>query len=272
MRMPVRVTRTRLAVIMLSLQGLGVPAHAGNCAVELNEEVTFTGTLPEAGLLLNSTLGDVEIIADPTATTYKATARKRAGADTDARAREILARMNPQVEPSKGASAPLTLDSGFNKDGSFKQENGTISMSIDWVITVPASAAISIVSSLGDVDVKGMVSGVNVDASLGDVSVEAGGRITINASLGDVEVRVIGSPAAMEVNSSMGDVEITTPPAGWGTIQAATSKGEVSAENWSGKARRWVSNDSSLEAEFDGGGPAMMLNSSMGDVTLRFVN
>jgi hypothetical protein len=261
-----------LATCLLGLAGVSAAAHAGDCAFNITEEVTFTGTLPDAGLLVNSTLGDVTITADPSATTLKAVAKKHAGADTEEKARQILARMTPRIEPSKGSDSPFTLDSGFEKQSSFSVHNGNVSMSVDWVITVPTNARINIDCSLGDVEVKGTAAGVTIDASLGDVTVEASGKLEIEASLGDVNVRVLGSPAPLEVRSSMGDVEITTPASGWGKIHAATTQGEVSSSNWSGTARKWVSNDSSLHAEFDGGGPAMSVSSSMGDVSIKFVD
>lgn len=258
--------RGSIACVLVCASFLGASAFAES-GFEMKQQTTFEAALSEGGLKVESTLGDVTIKADATATTIKAVAIRHVRADTEEIAKELMGLMEPTLTPN--GSEAVVANSGFKKNKTVS-DGRNLSMSVDWVITVPPGAKIDVESSLGDVEVLGVIAGVEVDAAMGDIDVQAGGRLSLNCSMGDVEVKLLGSPAPMELNSSMGDVDVTVPMEGWGKIDAATSYGEVEARDWSGTARQWQTSNSHLHAEFDGAGPALIANSSMGDVTIKF--
>jgi hypothetical protein len=99
--------------------------------------------------------------------------------------------------------------------------------SVDFEVTVPAGTSVEVRGSVGDVDVVS-TGDVTVVSSLGDVNVGGDpGRVRVETSLG--QVRVVGSPGSVEAQASLGGIRVLAqePP---DLVTATTSLGDVHVE------------------------------------------
>jgi hypothetical protein len=65
----------------------------------------------------------------------------------------------------------------------------------NWTVTIPASIAVKMNHGVGDIDIRGVEKGIEIDSGVGDVRVEAGGGdVSIDLGVGTAVVR---APAAV---------------------------------------------------------------------------
>ena len=80
-----------------------------------------------------------------------------------------------------------------------------------WIIEMPSRLAVKLEHGVGDVEIKGVVGGIEMDSGVGDVEVEAArGDIVIDLGVGTARVRAPASAfAAVEAAGGVGNARIT---------------------------------------------------------------
>lgn len=204
----------------------------GDCEFSARREATIDVAAARK-LMLATGAGDLRVIADAKAT--QATASGKACASTE----ELLAQIRLATGSENGVP---TLKTDMPQYESSWLGNTYAWMDLE--VRVPASTALTLTDSSGDVNVEGVAS-LDVHDSSGDLAVrDIAGEVKVADSSGDVNVR---NAAAVHVtNDSSGDLELSAIT---GDVQVdSDSSGDIDVDNVGGNAV--VENDSSGDIDF----------------------
>ena len=156
------------------------------------------------------------------------------GGDQEARIKRIVE--NP----------PITQDGNTIRVGESNDHELFNHLSIDYVITAPASVAL------------------NLHSGSGDITIDHAGRY-LSASSGSGDVRAHGINGASDLSTGSGDIELQAT--GAGDIKAKTGSGDIKIQGLNGGlTARSGSGDIQAEGHLTG---AAMLGSGSGSITLR---
>lgn len=244
----------------------------GGCnSAAFQSKATQTVTVKaEKAFTLTNSVGDVKIVADPSATSVRCEAVKIGKGSSPAKADEALAEIKLTT-----TDGPADDDAGARAE----QPSGGGGWSgkqweVQWTITAPPGTRIVVKDGVGDVTVSGFVAGADVKSGVGDVSVEARGPVKAHSDVGDVKVVVAGEEAAgVEAVSDVGDVSVTVPLSWRGRVNLDSSVGDVSSNvaGLSGSGRHQATGGS-VSGTVGGGdstGPQLKARANVGNVTLR---
>ena len=122
-------------------------------------------------------------------------------------------------------------------------------------------------TSGGSIHLSEVTGTVEVETSGGSIRIrDVDGSVEAETSGGAISVRFTGAPAG-EIQTSGGSIEVQFPPGKGVDLEAETSGGRVTIDeefNISGRIER-----SQVEAELDGGGADLSLESSGGNIRVR---
>ena len=126
----------------------------------------------------------------------------------------------------------------------------SLSMSVDYTITVPASAAVAIKTVSGDVAVNGVRGEVRAETVSGDVEVIATPNLALaKAVSGDVRARDIGAQSSLTLSTVSGTVYATALKVR--TLEAGSVSGDIDLSNL--QIERLLAKTISGNIGFDGG-------------------
>lgn len=128
--------------------------------------------------------------------------------------------------------------------------------SVDLDITAPASAAVTVRSSTGDVSLNGLSGTIRATTSTGDITLQTtrSTNLTTTTSTGDVSIVLVTAPQQITARTSVGDITVVVPADGTAyRVDAATSTGTRTLR---------VPTDAAAARLLD-------LTTSTGDITLR---
>lgn len=222
----------RSSILLPLLLVSGSASAWGDCEFSARREATIDlGAARKLALATGA--GDLKVVADANATT--ATASGKACASSE----ELLARI--QLRTSTEGGVPTMKADMPQYESSWL---GDTYAYLDLEVRVPASVALTLADSSGDVDVEGIAS-LDAHDSSGDLEVrDVGGEVKIVDSSGDVNVRNAG--AVHVVNDSSGDLELSSIT---GDVQVdSDSSGDIDIDHVGGNAV--VESDSSGDIDF----------------------
>jgi hypothetical protein len=193
--------KRRVVLIFLFVVAMVVTADAGDTR-------TLTRSV-DAGsftrLVLDSGIGDVEIIAAPDATEIAIevvlTPRRGGFFSSKHRAEQEVeaAVLSAEIKRDR---LQLKITPEADDDRRFEE---------NWSITLPASVALKLSHGVGDIDIRGAEAGVDIESGVGEVRVEVGGgEVSIELGVGTAVVRgPAAAYASAEGAGGVGDARIT---------------------------------------------------------------
>jgi hypothetical protein len=222
--------------VLLPLLLVAAPAFGwGECEHAATREAAIdVGTARKLALATGA--GDLRVVADASATCAVATGKACASSEELLAAIRLVARTEGGV-PTLKVDMPEYQSSWLGDSYAY----------LDLEVRVPASVALALADSSGDVVVEG-VAALDAQDSSGDLDVRGvAGEVRVTDSSGDVDVRDAGSVRIP--NDSSGDLELTA------------IRGDVLVES-----------DSSGDIDIDGvGGNASVRSDSSGDIVFADV-
>ncbi|MFM9958866.1 MAG: hypothetical protein ACKVZJ_12410 [Phycisphaerales bacterium] len=220
-------------------------ASAGGCesAKFTSERTSKLTAAAESSFRIENQVGDVKVVADPSATEVTMELTFIGKGATQAKADEALNEINFAVTDPPGdtgvtARAKHPTNSGWNN----KQ------WEVRWVVTAPPGVKIEVTDDVGEVTVVGFNNGANVSTDVGDVrivgvmggvtvktevgdaTVNAQGPATVTTNVGDVRLELIGPPGAADAfkaQSDVGNVHVIVPTAWSGNVTGGSDVGSV---------------------------------------------
>lgn len=281
----------RLAVLL----GILLSLPTGACGIRsgwgMSHEAKEAEALAEGGaltkLVVNNRVGDVEVIADASATQVTAEVVKTGRGPTQADAEEALEEISVSLEAVGGSpgviEARVDHPEGSSRHG----------YSVSWRITAPTGLAIEVhngvgdvkaegftggavvVSGVGDVTISGQAGGAQATTDVGDADISASGPIQVRTRVGGARVHVLpGAPEPISVRTDVGDLELRLPEGrSSSAIVAEADVGSVSM-NTDGKhkVRGRGASDRFSGKLGDGSGPPIALSTNVGNLTVRTTN
>jgi DUF4097 and DUF4098 domain-containing protein YvlB len=250
---------TLLAVGLAAASGCGLPFMLN---AEAREQWKKTYTLAQGGSFeVHNTNGRIEIrVADGDTVDVVADKVVRAGSDEDAR--NGLKRLDITEAVS---SDRVRLDVDTHSFGIHMNQ----SQHVDFVVKLPRWAAVTLVSTNGDIDVANIGGKFSVDTTNGRVQAEGltntarvestNGAITLDfAKLGD---------GGVTCETTNGKIEVIIPRDSKAQLSARVTNGAISTSDLNlsttEQSRRRV------EGAIGGGGPAIKLETTNGLITVR---
>jgi hypothetical protein len=147
-----------------------------------------------------------------------------------------------------------------------------MSASVDYVISVPAGAAVSLKTISGDVGVNGVRGEVRAETVSGDVEVVATPNLALAKAIsGDVRARDIGSPTGLTLSTVSGSVIATALKVR--TLDAGSVSGDVQLSNL--QVERLTAKTVNGDIDYDGAlarGGRYEFNAHSGNVRLMLLN
>lgn len=189
---------------------------------EQTERFTETYKIPADGSLdLNQISGDVRVTVGKTNEIHVEAIKRVRHRDAD-EARRILSQLRIEVSQSGGRVEIRTV---------YPRMTGrSLSASVDYTITVPATAAVSLKTISGDVSVNGVRGEVRADTVSGNVEVISTPNLVLaKAVSGDVNARDIGGPVSLTLGTVSGNVTATALKVR--ALEAGTVSGNLQLSN-----------------------------------------
>jgi hypothetical protein len=259
----------------LLLAGCGVRGTFGG-AINATEERHLTAPhVPGSALDVHTSVGSVDIAADPSLKEVKVIAKVSAFGDTDEEAKARL--QDIKVKLNRRDDGVLEIGIESSKEG--QSIRGTCS----FVISIPNVTGAKVRTGNGSVTLKGLGGAADVHTDVGAVSVrEQGGNVTVQTGNGSVhvikaagdvqattsvgKVTVEEAAGAAKAKSGNGSLEITKVG---GAVEATSSVGSVTIRDAAGPVTASTGNGSIVVANVKG---AVTAKSSVGQVTLDQVS
>lgn len=216
------------AGLLIGVMGLGAGCNFGPRYKSIAEETLYADD-PVHTLLIENDVGDVTVLADASATEFRAELRKVGKGRSPADAEEALSEIEITFAPS--ADDPDVLEASVWHPRSRRGKQ----YQVDWVITTPADISLSLVNDVGEIDVAGIGYGATIRNDVGDITAkEIGGGLTITSDVGDVRASASGP---IEIKSDVGDVRVEALDAGAEVITVRTDVGDalvILPRQWAG--------------------------------------
>lgn len=269
---------------------------------KITRQVEKSFTVQPGGTFRASTSGGDVVVKPGTGDQVQVIARQVVRAQTDAKADEILAKLELTIEQQGNdvVAKAKYPGSGFNF-GIWPP------VTVNFEVTVPARYNVELRTSGGDIGVGDLQGKVDARTSGGDVElghitgevdahtsggdIELGaatgpvklhtsggdidvgpvaGAVDVSTSGGDVKATYDGGPQADgSFRTSGGDVEITVAAAAAFRIDAATSGGDVKTRGLAVTVESGGERKHKLVGTVNGGGPRLTLRTSGGDIAVH---
>jgi hypothetical protein len=199
-----------------------------------------------AHVRIEDSVGDVQILGDD-GSTVRVTARVRAASDAAA------AKVGVDVARS-GDESVVTVNVPQSSPSFVHWIFDRGRISVDLVVRVPRRSALTVRSSVGDLDVRGVGAAIDAHTGTGDINLrDAASNASAATGTGDVAIALVGGWAArLKVRTGTGDVRIHVP---------ASLRAHVVARTGVGDVRNEIGNA-------DVASPVIEARSGVGDVTI----
>lgn len=204
------------------MRGLVIATIAISCAVPAyaaDERRTFPIEQATEGItriVIDAGVGEIEVVGADVATitgSVEVTNKK-----SSLRKRGLIEKLELDVRRA-GGTLYLEIKSGEDDHHDWGEE---------WMLSVPRALALSIDLGVGDVTVRDLAGGVEVDVGVGEVAIEgehaAYGRIDADCGVGDVELR---TPTGRQRGDGFIGKELRAEGPGKATINVDVGVGEA---------------------------------------------
>jgi DUF4097 and DUF4098 domain-containing protein YvlB len=260
-----RLRHVRLSSLLAALACLAGLPGALACHVDLRAEArdqwTRSYPLSAGGALeIRNTNGRIQVDATD-GTTIEVVADRVVNAMDEADAKRALERLtiDEDVTPSR-----VRLSSTRPTGGQLH-----VSTRVDYTVRVPKWAAVTLVSTNGDLQISGLEGTLDVRTTNGDVSGRSLlGGTTVETTNGAVELDLAQVPErGVSCETTNGSVTIALPRDAKAHLAARVSNGNISVRGLdvaaSEQSRR------ALEGAIGGGGPLIRTQTTNGSIELR---
>lgn len=233
-------------------------------------------------LYVQNDVGDITIIADPSATVLRAEITKIGKGRTQAQADEALSELEITFGPRAGEEGVIEASVWHPKQRNGKQ------YAVDWIITTPANVSLELFNDVGEIEVEGIgygasitndvgeITAYNISGGLtiyndvGDIHASATGPIDLKVDVGDVRLRVLdaGSETIL-VRTDIGDVTVNLP-VGWeGHIDTDTDIGGSSVRGHTSSLHVYYDRRGRFEGDLGEGTSTLKIRTDIGDARVR---
>ncbi len=248
--------------------------------VREEETIERTAALAAGGeVVVEATNGSIKVDTWDSSE-VRVVARKKAQADDEAQARELLAEIEVQVE-ERGDSVRIAAE--IPRTGWFEGNSATVSFEI----TIPAAARLDASSKNGSIEVRDLGARARLETQNGSITAksvgglleadsnngsikayEIQGAIRAETTNGSIKAELTGSQLDDDVRLSTtnGSVELRIDGGVAASITARTHNGSVTSDFPGGVQDR---RKRTLDLELNGGGPRIELKSSNGSIRVR---
>ncbi|MDX2115681.1 MAG: DUF4097 family beta strand repeat-containing protein [Planctomycetota bacterium] len=266
--------------LLLGACSLGGCVVVGGTLHEQSEVVTLTEAAGST-LVVDSSVGDITLRADPSASEIHAQARMIGKGRSEAEAADALAEIVPTLDSVAGE--PGTVRASADHPASSSRRN----YQVDWVITGPPGMRVRVQAAVGDILVEGfegpaeiradvgdvvardILNGLTVTADVGDIEARGRAPMDIRVDVGEIDARVLaGPPAPLAFASNVGDVSVRLPGDCVGQLDASVNTGDLSVDLAPAALTATRVTDERFRGVLNAGGPAITLSSNVGDVTV----
>ena len=258
-----RARRSRLAFVVAGLlSGIGAAAcgHLGPRA-EVREDWTRSYTIARTATFeIRNTNGRIRVEAG-SGDTIDVTATRTVRAPSEAQARTALA---DYTNTESVTPARVRLESHHRFMFLINR-----SLSVDYLVRAPAWANITLKSTNGDIDVSGLGGLFRGDATNGRIAARSlEGSADVEATNGDIELEFVRlAEGGVRSSTTNGAITIIVPRDVKARVSARVTNGSISTSDLplqaSEQSRR------RLEATIGGGGPAVRLESTNGEIRVK---
>lgn len=201
----------------------------------------------ESSFRLTNTVGDITVVADPSATQVTCRIDRVGKGTTQAKAEQALSEISIVLDDSPGDSG-VTLAAKHPSGGGMSGRQ----WEVRWTITAPPGTRIIVAGEVGDVRVRGFTAGAHVSTDVGDVDVaDVSGGVKVTTDVGDITIAA-GGP--IEATGNVGDVTLSAAPGEASPIKVTTDVGDVTVRlpaSWGGSARA-TADVGSVDSDFPG--------------------
>jgi len=249
-----------VSVLIASLAPLGACNLQLSTDVEAKDQWIRTYTLAPAGtLVIKNGNGRIDVTGgDGDAVTITAERIVKAGTEEAAKEQLTLLEMKEEVTPDR-----------VSVDSSVSGLTINVSRRVNYTITMPKGASLSLSSTNGDIQVRNIAGLFSADATNGRVTatgLQQGAKVS--TSNGVIELafdRVGGDGISAETTNGM--ITLSVPKSADADLSARVTNGAIEHENLdlqiSEQSRR------RLDGRLGAGGPAIRLETTNGAITIK---
>lgn len=257
LRTPRPLTLSMILAAVTSLAACGLQLSTD---VEAKDEWSRSYTLAEGGTLsIKNGNGRIDVVGgDGPALTI--TAERIVKAPTEAAAKEQLAllEMNESASPDR-----------VSVDSSVRGLSINISRRVNYKITMPKGASLSLTSTNGDIHVTGVGGAFSAEASNGRITatgLQTSAKVSTTNGVIDLAFDRVGD-GGITADTTNGTIELSVPKATNADLTARVTNGAISNEGLdiqiSELSRR------RLDGRLGTGGPAIRLETTNGAITVK---
>lgn len=197
----------------------------------------------ETAFTLENTVGDVRVVADPSATSVRMEIIRIGKGSTQQKAAEAVEELRFDLIDTPGNEGVVVKTVQPKSTWATGKQHAA-----EWVITAPPGTrivvnddvgnvtivgfenAVSARTDVGDLRLAGISGPVTASSDVGDVHINTAGAVDASSDVGNVHVELFGaSPVPIKAVSNVGNVHVVLPPAWQGTVDARTDVGSLSA-------------------------------------------
>lgn len=255
--------RTISRLLAATLFLTATAASAATVRERFDRTYNFT---PGHRFALSNTNGSVSI-ASWDRPQVRIEAEKVVKASGEERAREVMKKVAIQVAPNANGLAVKTITPDLG-DNIFSWLAGmSAEASVEYRITVPRTLNLAITTVNGSVTAADVTGELKVETINGRIELlRAGGRLALETVNGRIlaQMRELGAAGPHSVDTTNGAVKIELPPNARAELDVKTLNGTIRSDfpvTISG-------DDNRLESPMNGGGPALVVRTTNGSVTI----
>ena len=277
MRTEIAITRRSFPILLAAAL-----AAAPTALADFTEEEVFetTATLDSGGRVeIEAKNGSIRVETGA-GSEVRVTARKKARADSAARARELLQETEVRVDERGGT---VKIDAEVPRSGWMSDESVTVS----YELVIPADAELEaktangsieareiggrawLTTNNGSIKARGVGGPLEAESNNGSIHArDVRGSVRAETNNGSIEAEIIspGLDDGVRLKTNNGSVELTLSAGVAASIDARTRNGKVTSDFPGGTQDE---RKRTLKLELAGGGPRVELESTNGSIRLR---
>ena len=240
--------------------------------------------VPRSGsmLIVENNVGEIEVIADPSATELRAEVTRIGKGRTIKAAHEALDAIDVVFRPRP--SNPDVFEAVVHHP---KPRRGK-QYKVNWAIWAPPDMAVEITNDVGDIEIDGfghglvltndvgdvlihsVAGGVTASIDVGHVEVYASGPIDVQTDVGDVEVTVIDEGAdPVKIKTDVGDAWVSVPSSWRGSVKGVTDVGRTRVRSLGEPVRVHRHRKHHFEGAIGDGAGVIDLRTDVGNATVK---
>jgi len=217
-------------------------------------------------LTLANTNGEIEVTSWDR-NEIRIEAHKKARGSDDQDLQSVLDNVTVIIDEVTGG---ITIDTEFPRSGVNAWANNKISLSVDYLITVPNQANLDIETVNGRVGVRGVSGDIDIDTTNGGIEVtDSAGQVSAKSTNGGISIELaeVDASQSMTLRTTNGGVSLALPSSVQANLTARTTNGTIETDfpiTMQGRL-----SGTRLEGEINGGGGEIDIKTTNGGIEIR---